>query len=115
MFARKKKRAVREYILRTGEKILIRQLTPAERLSCLTLPGDIDLCKRLSMGLYHPEISRGKARKMLNQDPFRALEILRAIQNFSREYDFALQNQNQILKDECFLQTLKRIESLKEK
>ena len=113
MFARKKKSPVREFILSTGEKILIRQLTPAERLSCLTLPGDIDLSRRLSMGLYHPAISRRKAGIMLDQEPFRALEILRAIQSFSREYDFTERNRQQILKDEHFLQALKRIETLK--
>ena len=115
MFLRRKKYPVREHILGSGEKIIIRQLSPAERLRCLSLPGDLNLGKRLSLGLVQPKISTGKAIKLLNTEPFKALEILRAIQLFSRETDLESQEKWQNLQDKRFLNVLRQIESLKRK
>ena len=105
----------REHILSSGEKVLIRQLSPAERLRCLSLPGDHNLCRRLSLGLVKPKISTRQAVKLLNTEPFKALEILRAVQQFSREMDLeSLENWHN-LQDEQFLNVLQQIESLKHK
>ncbi|MBQ9772605.1 MAG: hypothetical protein IJW23_12355 [Lentisphaeria bacterium] len=50
---------------------------------------------------------------MLNRNPFRALEILRAIQSFSRESDLLSLKKWNRLQDERFLETLTQIERLK--
>lgn len=105
----------REYILSSGEKIIIRQLTPVQRLHCLTLSGEKGFCKRLKWGLVSPEMTLRKARRMLNREPFRALEILRAIQLYSKEKDILEQNGRYQIQDEQFLNTLKSIELLKNK
>ena len=113
MSLRKKKIHIRESVLSSGERILIRQLSPAERLHCLSLPGDINLSKRLSLGMIRPKTTIRKAAQMLNRDPFRALEILRAIQSFSRESDLLSLKKWNRLQDERFLETLTQIERLK--
>lgn len=103
----------REHILRSGEKIRIRQLSPAERLHCLKLSGERDFCKRLKWGVKSPKLSLRKAQNLLNNDPFRALEILRAVQQFSKERDLSEQYKYFQMQDEQFLKTLKTIETLK--
>ena len=115
MLLRKKKYPVREHILSSGEKIKIRQISPAERLRFLSLPGDLNLGKRLSSGLIQPKITTRKAINFLNAEPFKALEILRAIQQFSREKDLESQEKLQNLQDERFLNVLQQIESIKRK
>lgn len=113
MFSKQKKTEEREQILSSGEKIRIRQLSPAERLKCLALPGDDGFCKRLSLGLIRPEISFRNAKKMLNTNPFQALEIVRAIQLFSKELDLSNRNMQYQKQDELFLNALHNIENLK--
>ena len=103
----------REHILSSGEKIRIRQLTPSERLNCLSLSGETGFCKRMKLGLVSPAISLRQAKKILNHTPFRALEILRAIQIFSREKDISKQNEIYLKQDEQFLKTLQFLESMK--
>ena len=105
----------REHILSSGEKIRIRQLTPSQQLKCLALRTDTAFCKRLKWGLVSPVLTFREARKMLNNEPFRALEILRVIQRFSRERDVSEQNSRFQLQDEQFLNTLKSVELLKNK
>lgn len=115
MLFRRKKYPVREHLLSSGEKILIRQLSPAERLRCLTLPGDLNLSKRLASGVIEPKLSTRKALRLLNTEPFKALEILRAIQMFSRELDLESQEKWNNIQDEHFLKVLQQIETLKQK
>ena len=115
MLFRRKKYPVREHILSSGEKILIRQLSPADRLRCLTLPGDLNLSKRLASGMIKPKLSTGKALRLLNTEPFKALEILRAIQMFSRELDLESREKWNNIQDEQFLNVLQQIETLKQK
>lgn len=103
----------KEVILCSGEKIVIRQLTPAERLRYLSMPGDTGFCKRMKAGLITPEISFREAKKILNKTPFRALEIVRAIQIFSKEMDYLQQNEQFQKQNEQFLKTLQALETLK--
>ena len=109
----RKKQEEREHFLLSGEKIRIRRLSPAERLNILSLPGDTAFCKRLSLGLISPPCSMKKAEKMLNQSPFLALEIVRAIQNFTAEADQKALEEWQRLQDERFLDAIEKIENMK--
>ena len=113
IFFRKKNASEQEYILSSGEKIKIKPLSPAEQLHCLSLPGDISFCKRLSLGSVQPKLSFKKAKKLLNTNPFKALETVRAIQNISRKNDWQAQQKWQDLQDEQFLKILQEIEKLK--
>ena len=103
----------RDHILSSGEKIRIRQLSPAERIRLLFLPGDAAFCRRLSLGLVHPETSFRRAEKMLRKNPFRALEIVRAVQHFSAEFDIQKQMEWDDLKNEAFLLRIQAVEKIK--
>ena len=50
---------------------------------------------------------------MLNTNPFQALEIVRAIQLFSKELDLSNRNMQYQKQDELFLNALHNIENLK--
>ena len=103
----------RDHFLSTGEKVRIRQLSPAERLRLLYLPGDISFCRRLSTGLVYPRTSFRRAERLLQKDPFRALEIVRAIQKFTAEHDAAKQMERDNLENEAFLLRIRTIEQMK--
>lgn len=109
----RKSTAEREFILRSGERIRIRQLTPAERLRLLPQPDDIAFCKRMSLGMVEPEISFREAKRILNQDPFRALEIVRAIQQFSAEEDCRKLEEYESMENLAFLKQVQAIEQLR--
>lgn len=103
----------RDHFLSTGEMIRIRQLSPAERLRLLSLPGDIAFCRRLSLGLVHPRTSFHRAERMLAGDPFRALEIARAIRDLTAEHDVMKQAERDDLRNEAFLLRIRAIEQLR--
>ena len=105
----------RDQILSSGEQIRIRQLSPAERLRFLFLPGDVAFCRRLSAGLVFPKISFRKAKAVLQENPFRALEIVRAIQNFTAEFDYKKKEKMENRQNEMFLAQIQAIESLRDR
>ena len=107
-----KKTAELDLYLLNGEMIRIRQLTPAERLRLLPQPDDIAFCRRLALGLVNPKISFKEAVNMLERDPFRAFEIVRAIQKFTAEEDYRKQEQYEQTQNLAFLQQIQAIASL---
>ena len=108
----RKTTAQREITLRNGEKILIRQLTPSERLRLLSQPDEKSFCKRLSLGMIKPSISSARAKRLLNKNPFKALEIVRAIQSFTSENDFRDIERYESLENNAFLEQISLIGSI---
>ena len=105
----------REHILSSGERIRIRQLSPGERIRLLPLRGNAAFCRRLSMGLVRPAVSFRRAERLLRENPFRALEIVRAVQQFSAESDIRKQIEWDSLENEAFLLRIQANEKLRER